>query len=281
MQTPSRLTALPSRLHTLPMVQDYPVSEQPPWRLIAQETLSVAATALLFPFGIGHSRRRTARQQKQRTVVLVHGYLSNQSILWPLAAYLKLRGIRQVLSFNYDSSAGIDQAALALRAYLRTHVRGGRIDLVCHSLGGLVARVYLQELGGSRRVDRCITLGTPHHGTYGSYWLWSRVGRELRPDSSLLARLQASREKASGVRFISLVAGSDNLVFPRVFAAHDHEIHLADLGHLSMLFSPRALRVVADQLTGTPSPAAMAQPGVLAANARRGPACRVRLPVRL
>ena len=29
---------------------------------------------------------------------------------------------------------------------------------------------------------------------------WSRVGRELRPDSSLLSRLQASRRNASGVR---------------------------------------------------------------------------------
>ena len=159
------------------MIQDYPVSEQPPWRLIAQEALGVAAAAVLFPFGIRRSERRTPRQQAQRTVVLVHGYLANRSTLFPLAAYLKLRGIKQVLSFNYESGAGVEQAALALRDYLRRHVRGGRIDLVCHSLGGLVARVYVQELGGSRRVDRCITLGTPHRGTYGSYWTWSRVGR--------------------------------------------------------------------------------------------------------
>ena len=75
------------------------------------------------------------------------------------------------------------------------------------------------------------------------------MGRELRPDSALLARLQASRGNAAGVRFVSLIAGSDNIVFPRVFAVHDDEVHLADLGHLSMLFSPRALRVVADHLT--------------------------------
>ncbi len=233
-------------------IQDYPVSEQPTWRLIAQEALGISAAAVLFPFGIRRSQRRTPRQQDQRTVVLVHGYLANRSTLFPLAAYLQLRGFKQVLMFNYDSGAGVDRAALALREYLRKHVRGGRIDLVCHSLGGLVARVYLQELGGSRRVDRCITLGTPHRGTYGSYWVWSRVGHELRPDSSLLSRLEASRPNASRVRFVSLIAGSDNLVVPRIFALHDREVHLPDLGHLSMLFSPRALRVVADYLT-TPS----------------------------
>jgi len=231
------------------VLQDYPVSKQPAWRLIAQEVLGFAAAAVLFPFGIKRSQRRTLRHPDQRTVVLVHGYLANRSTLFPMAAYLRLRGVKQILSFNYDSSAGVELAALALRDYLRRHVRGGRIDLVCHSLGGLVARVYLQELGGSRRVDRCITLGTPHRGTYGSYWVWSRVGTELRPDSPLLGRLHESRSNASGVRFVSLVAGSDNLVVPRVFARHDHEVHLADLGHFSMLFSPRALRLVADHLT--------------------------------
>jgi hypothetical protein len=45
-----------------------------------------------------------------------------------------------------------------------------------------------------------------------------------------------------------LIAGSDNLVVPRVFASHERVIHVPDLGHVSMLFSPRILRMVADAL---------------------------------
>jgi hypothetical protein len=74
------------------------------------------------------------------------------------------------------------------------------------------------------------------------------VGSELRPDSPLLSRLHRSRARAPGVRFLSLVAGSDNLVVPRVFASHEREIHVPDLGHVSMVFSPRVLRMVADYL---------------------------------
>ncbi len=230
------------------MIQDFQASEQPAWRLVARELLGFAGAAALFPFGVKAPRQRTPRQQNQRTVVLIHGYLANRSTLFPVAAYLRLHGAKQVLSFNYRSGNGIEQAALALREYLRHHVRGGRIDLVCHSLGGLVARTYIQELGGDRRVDRCVTLGTPHRGTYNSYWLNSRVGRELRPDSPLLARLHESRANAASVHFLSLVAGSDNLVVPRVFASHEQEIHVPDLGHVSMLFSPQVLRIVADYL---------------------------------
>ena len=95
------------------MIQDYRVSERPAWQLIAQEALGFVAAAALFPFGIKGSRRRTPRAADQRTVVLIHGYLANRSTLFPLAAYLSLRGVEQVLSFNYSSSAGVEQSALA------------------------------------------------------------------------------------------------------------------------------------------------------------------------
>ena len=237
------------------MIEDFPASQRPAWQLVAREALAFVAAGLLYPFGIGEPRRSTPRKATQRTVVLVHGYLANRSTLLPLHGYLRWRGVRQVLAFNYPSSAGVERGAIALRDYLRRHVGGGRIDLVCHSLGGLVARVYLQELGGARRVDRCITLGTPHRGTYNSYWVASRVGRELRPDSPLLARLEASRAQAARVRFLSIVAGSDNLVVPRVFASHEEVVHIPEVGHVEMLFSHRVLHLVADRLLGAAAPA--------------------------
>ena len=230
-------------------VQDFPPSDRPPSRLIAGELLAFAASSLLYPFGIGASRRRTPRRAEQRTVVLVHGYLGNRSAFFPLGLYLKARGSAPLLSFSYSAANGIERAALELRDSLRTRVRGGRIDLVCHSLGGVIARTWLQLLGGARRVDRCIMLGTPVSGTYNAYWLTSRVGRELRPDSPLMRRLEATRAAASAVRFSSIVAGSDNIVIPRVFSAGEGElVRVADLGHMGLLFSPTVFRAVHDRL---------------------------------
>lgn len=230
------------------MLKDFPVSQRPLWRLMVQEALAYTASGLLFPFGLRGSQQTTARKSDLRTLVVVHGYLANRSAFMPLTAYLRYRGIKPIFAFNYDSSAGVERAAHQLREYLRRHVRGGRIDLVCHSLGGLVARVYLQDLGGHRRVDRCVTLATPHHGTYNSYWLPAAVGRQLRPDSPLISRLEATSQDSVGVRFLSVIAGSDTIVIPRIFASHEQTIHLADLGHISMLFSPRVFRLVASFL---------------------------------
>lgn len=232
------------------MIQDYPASERPVGRLIAQEALAYAASGLLYPLGFRDRPEPTARRAAQRTVVFVHGYLANKSSLLPLAAWLRLRGHKQVLMFNYPSTLGVEAGAIALKQFLKRNVRGGRIDLIAHSLGGLVSRVYLQHLGGARRVDRCITLGTPHQGTYNAYWVPTRVGRDLRPDSALLARLAATQPNAAQVRFTSIVAGSDPIVVPRIFGTtpNDEIVHVPDLGHLGMLFSPTVYRTVTARL---------------------------------
>lgn len=231
------------------MVKDFDISPESTARIAGREILATLAAGVLYPFGLGRPKRRTARAREQRTIVFVHGYLGNRSAFLPLKGYLKAHGVKTTLSYEYESGLGIESAARGLRDFLKKNVRGGRIDLVCHSLGGLVARVYLQELSGARRVDNCVTLGTPHRGTYNAYWLASRVGRELRPDSSLLARLEASRENAKSVRFLAVVGGSDNIILPRIFAAHDPEhVHVAGVGHLGLLFSPRMFRAVLDRV---------------------------------
>jgi triacylglycerol lipase len=229
-------------------IEDFPISQEPALRIVGRELLALAAAGLLYPFGLGRSVKRTRRGAEQRTLVLIHGYLGNRSSLLPLSAWLRACGHKQILSYEYSSAHGIEQAAIGLRDFLRKNVRGGGIDLVCHSLGGVVARVYLQQLGGFRRVDRCVCLGTPHRGTYNAYWIASRVGRELRPYSALLARLQATQPVAARVRFSSIVAGSDNIVIPRVFASNEEVVHLPGLGHLGLLFSPSAFRAVAERL---------------------------------
>src|SRR2546429_472996 len=175
----------------LSAVQDFPPSARSPSRLIGGELLALAASSLLYPFGLDASRKRTARRAEQRTVVFVHGYLGNRSSFYPLALFLRMLGIGPLLSFSYSAAQGIEGAAIELRNSLRHRVRGGRIDLVCHSLGGLIARTWLQLLGGARRVGRRILLGTPDRGTYNAYWLPSPIRREGRPHSPPIRWLAA------------------------------------------------------------------------------------------
>jgi pimeloyl-ACP methyl ester carboxylesterase len=218
---------------------------------IGREALALVGATLLYPFGWISRPKRLPRLAEQRTVVLIHGYLANPSCFTALQCYLRLRGHRQILSYRYRPGDSVEASAIGLKAFLKSHVRGGRIDLVCHSLGGLVAAVYLSELGGARRVDRCITLGTPHRGTYNAYWILGRIGRDLRPGSTLLRRLRAARVKSRRVLFTSIVGAADNIILPRAFAAgrdRRDTVVLPEIGHMGLLFSPVVFRVVADRL---------------------------------
>jgi len=80
--------------------------------------------------------------------------------------------------FNYDWRKPVDEIANDLKEFLSRHPppAGTKIDLVGHSLGGLIARAYVQE-NPDNQVDQLLTLGTPHKGAVKAYYIWE--GAEL------------------------------------------------------------------------------------------------------
>jgi pimeloyl-ACP methyl ester carboxylesterase len=80
-----------------------------------------------------------------------------------------------VMDAPYDWRRSIADAARSLQprmeAHLerwRKHAKGSReakLTLVGHSMGGLVARYYVEVLGCDSEVSRVLTLGTPHYGS--------------------------------------------------------------------------------------------------------------------
>jgi len=216
---------------------------------IGREALALLTHGVLMPFGLRRPRPRPERRREQRTVVFVHGLAANRSGFLPLQAYLRMCGHDRQLAFNYRSSGSIERQALALKRAIDEGIGGGRIDLVAHSLGGLVSRCYLQLLGGARRVDRLITLGTPHHGTHAAVFIPSAFVRQLLPDSPFLEYLNA-QPAPEGVRTTSIVAGRDVLIQPVASARcpFGESVVFDDLGHVELLFRPRVFAEIAERL---------------------------------
>ncbi|MFZ5366420.1 MAG: esterase/lipase family protein [Patescibacteria group bacterium] len=92
--------------------------------------------------------------------------------------------------FNYDWRKPVEEIANDLKVYIGRHPPppSGKIDLVGHSLGGLVARTYVQENPGNQ-IDQLITAGSPHKGTVKTYYLWE--GAELNKALSGWQRIGA------------------------------------------------------------------------------------------
>lgn len=47
-----------------------------------------------------------------------------------------------------------------------------KVDLITHSMGGLVARQYIETSGYDNDVDQLIFIATPHHGAPKAYLMW-------------------------------------------------------------------------------------------------------------
>ena len=115
-----------------------------------------------------------------------------------------------------------------------------RVDIVAHSLGGLVARYYVQRLGGDARVRTLVTLGTPHSGTRAVPALTPHpLARQMRPGSPVLAEL-AAPAKGCRTRFVAFWSDLDQLMIPVEAARLEHpdlrttNIKVSGIGHLSL-----------------------------------------------
>ena len=133
-------------------------------------------------------------------ILLVHGVTDNRSIFTVLRRGLRRRGFGRVTTLNYTPltedvrevatpGVGVVEAICAETGYERIHVIG-------HSMGGLVARYYVQRMGGDERVHTVVALGTPHSGTFPARLVPHPVARQMRPGSDVLRSSPPRRRDA-------------------------------------------------------------------------------------
>ena len=91
------------------------------------------------------------------------------------------------------------------------------IDLLGFSMGGLIARSWIQLLGGASRTRRFISVASPQQGTLTAVpWpgLWLAGIADMKPGSALLRRLNADLEPLRRLDCCSFYSPSDLTVFP-------------------------------------------------------------------
>lgn len=177
-------------------------------------------------------------------ILLVHGIVDNHAIFTVMERALRRRGFQTLSAYDYGLlTHNIPRAAVRLGdAIEKLSAASGyeRIHVIGHSLGGLIARYYVQRQAGDRHVHTLVTLGTPHQGTQLA---WAApllpLVRQLTPNSSVIQELA---EPAPGcrTRFLAFYSDIDHLILPGRNARLDHpdlnvrNIAVRGVGHLSM-----------------------------------------------
>jgi hypothetical protein len=225
----------------------------------ALEIAILAGHLLLYPSGITQERRAPAPALPQGgaaqlpteakpPVVLLHGFIDNRSVFVLLRRSLAQHGRHQIESLNYSPlTCDIRAAAELLGRHIEEiceRTGAPQVDVVGHSLGGLIARYYVQRLGGDTRVRTLVTLGTPHSGTRVVPLANAHpIVRQMRPGSPVLEELT---RPAPGCRthFVSFWSDLDHVMDPLETACIDHpdltvqNVRVTGIGHLALPVHP-------------------------------------------
>ena len=208
-------------------------------------------------------------------VVLVHGYGGTRSTWSPLERRLQDAGVTRLHTMTYSPFAPcVPEIARSLDRMCHDAMdRAGtdRVHLVGHSLGGVVVRYAVQELGLEPHVRTAVTVASPHSGTPAALLVCGALVASLRPGSALLVQLRR-RAWTSGVRWVAYYSDADLVVRPRSSRLDEPSLGATNVlvpgaGHLGIVRSPLFLASVVDLLTrDTPHvPDLVEVPAVLAA----------------
>ncbi len=193
---------------------------------------------------------------RRNPVILIHGIFRKAYVFDKMARYLQQRGweVHRFDVLPNHSFVGLDILALQIKDYIDCHFPPEQsLDLVGLSMGGLVSRYYVQRLGGIHRIQRLITIASPHHGTWLAYLLPSVGCRQMRPGSQFLADLNQDLQSLSLLQVISLWTPYDCIIIP----AHSsempigHNVKLSVFPHPMMVRSDRTLTALELALTDT------------------------------
>ena len=216
----------------------------------------------------GNRRERAASVQtldkNVRPVVLIHGFMGTRGSMYPLEKRLEEDGFC-VFSFNLGliNVRNIRTSAFRIHRKIEALLEQTgveEIDIIGHSMGGLIGLYMIKKLGAHKRVKRFILLGSPVHGTWvalagvATVGLYSASTWQLLPRSKFLDELHQGPIPGN-VEIHSVSAARDWVCPPASTRLRGSEAHSINLGHSSLVISARVYRHVYDILHKPDEPA--------------------------
>ncbi len=216
------------------------------------EGFAVVVSFLLRPSGYLTDQAVSTGSSEGRPILLVHGYLHDSSAWIFLKRELSKSGFGPIYTLNLAHpflSIRDYGTQVAKKAEKIAEERGrGDLVLIGHSMGGLVSSWYAATIAPRNKALEVITIGSPLHGTYAAAIAIGPNGREMRRRSEFIQELQREIGRRSQVGFYHIASMADQLILPgssgRMGRDPKKEYILDDIGHMTLLFSPRVAKKI-------------------------------------
>jgi triacylglycerol lipase len=187
-------------------------------------------------------------------VLLIHGIDDTAILFNRMTGYLQQQGwtVHSLDLIPNNGSVGLDRLAHQVASYIELNFAPNQpIDLIGFSMGGIVSRYYVQRLGGIDRVQRFITISSPHNGTWTAYFRPNLGGNQMQRNSAFLYDLNQDVAALAQINFTSIWTPMDLMILPAVSSRLPvgHEVILSVPSHPQMVTDARCLKAVAEALS--------------------------------
>lgn len=195
-----------------------------------------------------------------RAVLLITGVTIRAAWFEPIAARLERDGFIPYIYEPPDLLTGDlleESAALAdVVAHVLAISGQQRVDILAECTGGVIARHYVQSLGGDEHVSRLVTFVAPHQGITKAPWAAAIAGwpalYDLSPGSAFLTAVN-SVPVPPNVPITSIYTCSDEYILPwqGSIVPGATNIGLCDgfVGHFQTFYDPEIYEIMYDALT--------------------------------
>jgi triacylglycerol esterase/lipase EstA (alpha/beta hydrolase family) len=194
-------------------------------------------------------------------VLLIHGFLGTRGSMYPLERRLVGDGFC-VFSFNLGTfnTRDIRRSAFLIHRKIEAilaQIPVQRIDIVGHSMGGLIGLYYVKHLGGHPKVRKLVMMGTPHRGTWvalagvATMGVFSASSWQLLPGSDFLQELSRG-PLPSAVEYTSLAAQRDWVCPLPSTSLEGAKAVTVPLGHSSLVVSDEVYQHLVHTLRSEP-----------------------------
>lgn len=185
-------------------------------------------------------------QSTGHPVLLVHGFTQDGTNFLAMQRRLHARGrITWAMSLGYPPRR-VERYVVALSAAIDQAVArfGAPVDVVAHSMGGVVLRAVLARRPDLvAKVGRVVTLGTPHRGTAASRGIRLPETVFLGRRSHALHALPSLPDLVGPGSVTSIGSLDDTTVYPEdtTWAGSETHVTLTGIGHAGLLVVDEAL----------------------------------------
>jgi triacylglycerol lipase len=153
-------------------------------------------------------------------VIFVHGYTGSASNWTSAIALFRAGGYSSsdLYAYEYNSYGNNITNAQGLAAYVaqvRSRTGAAKVDIVNHSMGGLVTQWYVKQLGGTASVDHVASLAGANHGTTAAGACLTFVTcQQMYPGSSFIRTISSGDETPAPTRFATWYSPCDGVILP-------------------------------------------------------------------